>query len=156
MKHTGKSSLGIFQSLATTLLASGALLLSLDVQASDTSTNEGQPVEFEINVSGQSPVTLQGTPIRYSYATQDGTAKAGTHYRAASGKVTLDAYSHAGQVSVTTHRDNTNRKHTVTFSLKLTDPEVKIGQSGTAPSWQSASGTGLPNEIKQTATIVYW
>ena len=140
--------------LAVMVWAAGTGLAPPDARAGDASANEGNPVEFTVKVPGDWSNQGYARAIRYSYRTEDDTARAGEDYEAVSGKLIFSDVEQSHQVRVRTYEDNTHWKKTETFVLKLHSPEVR-SPTWTGTRW-SAVHQGLPSEFALTGIIVRW
>ena len=69
-------------------------------QAPDIEVDEGEVAVFGFSLSV--PFNID---VRYAYATRDGTAKAGKHYRAGTGHVVFPAGARKAAVRIRTHED---------------------------------------------------
>ena len=140
--------------LAVMVWAAGAVLVPFDARAVDAVANEGHPVEFTVKVPADWSNLGYTHSIRYSYRTEDDTARAGEDYEAVSGKLVFSNVNQSRRIQVTTYDDNTHWKKTETFVLKLHSPEIS------SPTWTGATWSpvqqGLPSELALIGTIVRW
>lgn len=140
--------------LAVMVCAGGGVLVPPDARAVDASANEGGTVEFTVKVPADWLNLGYTRAIRYSYRTEDDTAKAGEDYEAVSGKLVFSDVDQSHPVRVRTYEDNTHWKKTETFVLKLYHPEI-LSPTWTGTRW-SAVHQGLPSEFALIGNIVRW
>ena len=131
----------VVMTIGTTLTAPAAW-------AADAEADEGDKVVFTFN----KPSGFVGSvnAVRYSYKTEDITAKAGDDYEARSRNLTFP--SGTGniykQLKVDTISDNIDEGNGETFRLKLTDPKW---YNKSCSCWQNMAAG--PSQIVQTGKI---
>ena len=96
----------------------------LTVDGGSASAQEGSKVEFKIKLGSGN--TAKGMPIRYSYKTQDGSAKAGADYRSVSGWVVFPSGVKKKSVFVQTFSDNIDESPGESFKLKFSNRQFKF------------------------------
>ena len=94
----------------------------LSVDGGSASAQEGSKVEFKLELGN----AVKGLPHRYSYKTQDGSAKAGADYRSVSGKVVFPAGVTQKSVFVQTFSDNIDESPGESFKLKFSNRQFKF------------------------------
>ena len=118
----------------------------LAVDGGSASAQEGSKVEFKIKL-GNAP---KGLPHRYSYKTQDGSAKAGVDYRSVSGKVVFPSGVKKKSVFVQTFSDNIDESPGESFKLKFSNRQFKfLGRWWGNSSNDTITFTGKIRETSQ-------
>ena len=74
-------------------------------------------IEFEVSLA-----QAGGVPVAVDYHTEDGTAKAGADYVAASGSVTVGAGETSATLTITVIDDTLDEADVETFTVRLSDP----------------------------------
>ena len=119
----------------------------LTVDGGSASAQEGSKVEFKIKLGSGN--TAKGMPIRYSYKTQDGSAKAGADYRSVSGWLVFPSGVKKKSVFVQTFSDNIDESPGESFKLKFSNRQFKfLGRW-----WSSGTNTTITftGKIRETA-----
>ena len=86
-----------------------------------------------------------GEPVMVRYATEDGTATAGSDYAAASGRLTFAALSTAARTIVVTVRDDAVDERAETFTVRLSDAQ------GATLAVAAATGTIDDDDVRAVA-----
>lgn len=118
----------------------------LAVDGGSASALEGSKVEFKLKL-GNAP---RGMPHRYSYKTQDDSAKAGADYRSVSGKVVFPAGVTQKSVFVQTFSDNIDESPGESFKLKFSNRQFKfLGRWWGSSTNNTITFTGKIRETSQ-------
>ncbi len=107
--------------------------------------NEGEAAHFTVTLSREAAADVQ-----LNWTTEDGTATAGSDYRAASGPLTISAGQTSATISVTTLEDFVTEE-TEAFTVRITAPNLPPGVSlGT----ESATGTINDDEAAPVVSLI--
>jgi hypothetical protein len=131
----GASGASIATGSGTGTITSAAVTPSLSL--GNASANEGGVETFTVTLSQASL-----TPVTVAYATQDGTAHAGTDYTAASGTLTFAPGVTSQHITVQTINDNLANEANETFTVALANP--------TNATLSTATGTGTIVQVAPT------
>lgn len=129
----------VVMTIGTTLTAPAAW-------AADAEADEGDKIKFALKKPNV------GDAIRYSYQTEDISAKAGDDYEAISGKVVFPVGTNNiwKVLTVDTISDDVDEGNGETFRLKLTSPQVYHKD---CLCWKQAPSGYVPSQIVQTGKI---
>ena len=129
----------------TTIRDSG--MVTVSVSGPQAAVTEGQMASFTVRLSG-----AVAEPVTVSYATADGTAKAGTDYTATNGTLTFSPGAALQQtVAVATAGDTLNEAEE-TFTVTLTSSNLPPGVSLDADGAASAEAE-IDDDDELTATV---